>query len=234
MGTDLEMVREKPARDEVDGSPPDPYPTALTARQRRTLWYLSIIGLTVPFAVTVFVLIINSVDPVTMKQFWFFVHLGCGVVIIHGFAGGLATLVTRRTSRLREAVRLTSTASMAVVSWITVISGTWLVYPGYRATLPPGGDADIRAYPVEWLVANDMWLWHGFGMEWKEHVGFLTPILATAVAFVAYRYSELVNRNHLVRALTVTFFAVAFLAALIAAALGAGLNAVVPNDFLRI
>lgn len=26
--------------------------------------------------------------------------------------------------------------------------------------------------------------WHDFGMEWKEHVGWLVPLLLTAVAFL--------------------------------------------------
>jgi hypothetical protein len=209
----------------------EPEPTALTDRERRVLLYLAVFGLGVPVVLTVAVLLLNSADPVTVRQFWFFVHLGSGIVIVHAFAGGITTLLARGTSRLREAVRLASTASLAVVSWITVLSGTWFVYPGYRAAPPPG--ADLDAYPQEYLLRGHLWLWHSFGMEWKEFMGWLTPILATAVAYVAYRYGGLVDRNARIRAVTVAFFAIAFLAAILAAALGAAINTVAPNDFLR-
>ena len=46
-----------------------------------------------------------------------------------------------------------------MVSWLTVLSGTWMVYPGYR-DVPPEGAA-LADYPKSWLTANgDLGLWH--------------------------------------------------------------------------
>jgi len=42
--------------------------------------------------------------------------------------------------------------------------------------------------------------WHTFGMEWKQHVAWLAPMLATLVAYVALRYGPaLAYEEHLYR-----------------------------------
>jgi hypothetical protein len=56
------------------------------------------------------------------------------VLFIHAFAGAVATLVHEPTTRVRTASVKASTAGMAVAPGYTVLSDTWLVYPGYRAT----------------------------------------------------------------------------------------------------
>ena len=59
--------------------------------------------------------------------------------------------------------------TMAIMAWLTVFSGTYIVYPWYRAP-DPGS-------PRSFLLANaDTKAWHTFGMEWKEHVGWFAPI----------------------------------------------------------
>jgi hypothetical protein len=55
------------------------------------------------------------------------------VLFIHAFAGAVATLVHEPTTRANR-VRQGLTAGMAVAPGYTVLSDTWLVYPGYRAT----------------------------------------------------------------------------------------------------
>jgi hypothetical protein len=51
------------------------------------------------------------------------------------------------------------------------------------------GSAELKAYPQYYLEDHpNLILSHEFGMDWKEHVGWLSPILATAVAFVVVRY----------------------------------------------
>ena len=76
---------------------------------------------------------------------------------------------------------------MAIVAWLTVITGNYIVYPWYRAALPPG--ADLHMYPQALLVSKVTTAgWHHFGMEWKEHVAWLAPILATAMAYMVTRY----------------------------------------------
>lgn len=205
-------------------------PTFLTQKEKR--WLVALSG----GAIVLFTIILAAVTLPEMTrllrpgEFFFLLHLTFGVLIVHAFAGGLATLVIRTQSRAKERIRVVTTASLAIVSWLTVLSGTWLTYPGYRAKPPDG--ADLSEYPQAYLEANGLSYWHDLGMEWKEHVGWLTPFLATAVAFIVFRYSEVVIRNARVRVAVTAFFVIAFLASAIAAGLGAAINAVAPNEFL--
>lgn len=182
----------------------------------------------------------------TSRQFWLMAHLGLGVVFIHVFAGGITTLLQSRTppaasasprtrlyvvSRIRDVVRAISTVGLALIAWLTVISGTWIVYPWYRAKPPPG--EATRFYPQAALEATQgLSVWHSFGMEWKEHVGWLAPFLATAVAFIVLRHSHLLDEDERLRKVVTTFFALSFAVAVIAGLLGAALNNVAPNEFL--
>ena len=160
------------------------------------------------------------------------VHLGLGIVFLHAFAGGIVSLLQPRASRYRELVRRGTTFSMAAVAWLTAVSGTWIVYPWYRAK-PTAGVA-TEVYPQAFLEGNAALSgWHHFGMEWKEHVGWLAPILATAVAFVVLRHHHLVTHDERLRKGIIRLFALAFTAALISGGLGALINNVAPNEFLR-
>ena len=58
----------------------------------------------------------------TAKQFWLLFHLGLGVLCVHAFAGGFATLFGERVSRRRDIIRTISTVGMAVVTWATVVA----------------------------------------------------------------------------------------------------------------
>jgi hypothetical protein len=151
-----------------------------------------------------------------------------GALFLLSFAGGLAGLYSLRTewvtvSGIRERMTrlLAGTWVMAVVAWITVLSGTYIVYPWYRASAPNS--------PRSLLLANQATkTWHTFGMEWKEHIGWFAPILATAVAFaVAYYGPDLAKDSRMRRAL-IWFFVFAFSAAGIAGLFGAFLNKVAP------
>jgi hypothetical protein len=113
----------------------------------------------------------------------------------------------------------------------SVLSGTWIVYPWYRAAAPPG--VDLAAYPQRWLLASSHLAgWHTFGMEWKEHIAWLSPIFATAVAYVIIRYrhrlQEMVEMHQMLR----LFLILAFFSGLVAGLLGGALNKVAPNVFL--
>ncbi len=44
-------------------------------------------------------------------------------------------------------------------------------------------------FPSGFLVSKPTTAgWHNFGMEWKEHVAWLAPILATTVAYMVTKY----------------------------------------------
>ncbi len=173
----------------------------------------------------------------TAAEFWLLAHIAVGVLFLHAFAGGITTLVDSgaarlREPRLRQRVRTWSTLVMAAFVWLAVVSGTWLVYPGYRAA-PPDGAVTLDRYPKAALLADEkLSLWHDFGMEWKEHVAWLAPFLATAVAFVVVRYAPLVARDARLRRTLAQLFVIAAVAATIAAVLGSAINKVAPNQFL--
>src|SRR5665809_8761 len=88
---------------------------------------------------------------VTAREWWAVIHgMGLGAVFLLAFAGGLAGLyslkpalitpegVVERIRRLKVGV-----IAMAVASWATVITGTWIVYPWYREKLAISGDDEF-------------------------------------------------------------------------------------------
>ncbi len=172
----------------------------------------------------------------TEREFWALIHgMVLGTIFLLAFGGGLAGIWSMRPNLLTEegvaerAPRLTiGTTVMAVVAWLTVIVGTWIVYPWYRAAVP-AGTTDLTKFPKALLVASpDTAEWHNFGMEWKEHVAFLAPILATAVAFAMLYYgAQLVRRGDIRRAMLI-FFTLAFAAAGIAGLFGALITKAAP------
>ena len=116
---------------------------------------------------------------------------------------------------------------MAAVAWLTVITGTYIVYPWYRAAPPEG--ANLLDYPRYFLLDNpNLAAWHTFGMEWKEHVAWFSPILATAVAFVVWRYGDKIAQNSKLRNALLILFVLAFAAAGIAGLFGAFITKAAP------
>src|SRR4030042_1629902 len=143
------------------------------------------------------------------------------------FTGGLALLYNLKADALtaagvRRHVRLLKLATLALagLTWLAVLSGTYVSYPWYRAT-PPEGVTDLTPYPRSYLRADpDLAFWHTFGMEWKEHVAWFSPLLATAVAFVVWRYGGYLARDSQLRQAMIVLFALAFVTAGIAGLLG--------------
>jgi uncharacterized membrane protein len=116
---------------------------------------------------------------------------------------------------------------MAVLAWLTVILGTYLPYTWYRAK-PPAG-ADLIHFPRSFLLANPKLAFlHSFGMEWKEHVAWLTPILATAAAYLIWRYGGKLAENAKVRNAALTLLTLSFVAAAIAGLIGAFITKAAP------
>jgi hypothetical protein len=167
----------------------------------------------------------------TTMQMYLLIHIGLGVLFVHGFAGGMATMLKARLTPIGERIRIASVIGVAAVAWATAITGTWLVYPGYRAK-PPSG-AGIEGFPKYALLADPRTaVWHTFGMEWKEHIAWLVPFLATAVAYAVVRHRRVLEREPRVRRGVAGLFFIAFGVAVLAASLGAVINKVAPNDFL--
>jgi hypothetical protein len=151
-----------------------------------------------------------------------------GAAFLLAFAGGLAGLYSLRPTWVTvEGIkeRLTRLKfgmwSMAVIAWATVITGTFIVYPWYRAQDPTSARSILLADPS---TAE----WHKFGMEWKEHVGWLAPIAATVVAFAVAYYGPTLAKKVGERRALMIFFVIAFGAAGIAGVFGAFINKIAP------
>jgi hypothetical protein len=180
----------------------------------------------------VFGLLVLGGRLLTTRQLFFMTHSALGIVIVHAFGGGIGTLVTGGDSPMKDRIRKLSTAALAIVAWLASIIGTWGGYAGYRAKMPPGGD--IAMYPREYLLNSPgLAFWETFAMEWKVHVGWTTPFLATAVAFVAVRYRHRLVADPLVRKVMTNLLVIAFAGALVAAGMGAMVNVTAPNDFMH-
>jgi hypothetical protein len=165
----------------------------------------------------------------TNHEWWALIHgMGFGALFLLAFAGGLAelyglrpTMITRAgvVARMRR-LRIGITA-MAIAAWGTVLTGTWIVYPWYREKTPDS--------PRSQLLANHNTAdWHEFGMEWKEHVAWLSPILATVVAFIVLYYGNQLIRHERVRRTAMTLFVLAFAFAAVAGAFGAFITKIAP------
>jgi len=172
----------------------------------------------------------------TAREFWTAAHgMIFGAVFLLSFGGGLAGLYSLRPELLTATgikERLPriqwGTGLMAAMAWLTVVSGTYLVYPWYRAT-PPEGMTDLSDFPRSFLKADpNLAGWHTFGMEWKEHVAWFAPILATAVFYLVWQYGPQLAHNDRLRKIIMIMFVIAFAAAGIAGLLGAFITKAAP------
>jgi len=165
----------------------------------------------------------------TSRETWTLIHgMIIGSAFLLAFAGGLAGLwslrpqlvtITGITERVR---RLTiGTTSMALLAWATVLTGTWVVYPWYRAKDPTSAKSQLLANPN---TAD----WHDFGMEWKEHIALMAPMLATVAAFMVIYYRGALARNKTVRTITIALFVAAFATAAVAGLFGALITKAAP------
>jgi hypothetical protein len=165
----------------------------------------------------------------TNREWWGLIHgMVLGAFFLLAFAGGLAELYSLRPSLVTRAgvvermrrVKV-GVVGMAVAAWLTVITGTWIVYPWYREKVPTSSRSVLLADPA----TED---WHKFGMEWKEHVAWISPILATVVAFIVVYYGTNLIRHERVRRTAMTLFVLAFAFAAVAGAFGAFITKVAP------
>jgi hypothetical protein len=178
----------------------------------------------------------------TDREFWTLVHgMGLGALFLLAFAGGLAGLyslrlelltadgISERVRRLRWGMIV-----MVICVWLTVIVGTYVVYPWYRATPPETIDKTVQSeeltqYPRYWLLASeDTARYHEFGMEWKEHVAWISPLLATVVAFGVFKYGKDLATRPGARNMMITLFLLSFGVAGIAGLLGALITKAAP------
>jgi len=120
--------------------------------------------------------------------------------------------------------------AIAVLLWLTVIGGTYIVFPPYRAT-PPEGLTDLSQYPRAFLLSSPGTAWlHRFGMEVKEHVPWIAAMLSTAVAFVGMQYRTTLLSDSRLRRMSSTMLAICFALVAGVALLGVFINKVAPLE----
>ena len=118
----------------------------------------------------------------------------------------------------------------AAALWSTVLIGTYVNFPPYRAT-PPDGLTDLSQYPRSLLQSNPETVWlHALAMEIKEHVPWIAAILATAVAFVALRYRSRLLTDMRLNSMATTLLGICFGLASIVGVLGIFVNKVAPLE----
>jgi hypothetical protein len=161
--------------------------------------------------------------------------MGFGALFMLAFSGALVELYRlsapgpqpARSARERTLLGVFLVA-MVILAWLTVFSGTYIIYPWYRA-VPPEGLTDLSDYPRRLLLSSGKTSeWHNIGMEWKEHVAFLAPIAMTMVAYVTMKYGRTIIQHRNMRVAVLGFAVAAFIATGIAGAFGAFLNKYAP------
>jgi hypothetical protein len=170
------------------------------------------------------------------REIWTVVHgMVFGFIFLLGFSGALYAVYSMKAEWL-TAEGITKTVNtikvylwaLAASVWAAVLTGTYVVYPWYRA-VPPTGQTDLSTFPKFLLLADPNTAnWHNFGMEWKEHVAFLAPIAATVVAFVVSYYGPLLAKKVGERRAVMIFFIFAFVAAAAAGLFGAFITKAAP------
>jgi hypothetical protein len=161
--------------------------------------------------------------------------MGFGALFMLAFSGALVELYrtsapgapSEMSMRAQSLLGL-YLAAMVILAWLTVFSGTYIIYPWYRA-VPPAGVTDLADYPRRLLLSSGKTSeWHNVGMEWKEHAAWLAPIAMTMVAYVTMKYGRAIIQHRNMRIAVLAFAVAAFVATGIAGAFGAFLNKYAP------
>jgi hypothetical protein len=171
------------------------------------------------------------------RSIWTMVHgVGLGGAALLGLAAALFYLYAARPvpdptgNETSSRAFATVTVFSAVMLWLTVIIGTYIIFPPYRAT-PPPGTTDLSQFPRALVLANPSTAWlHAFAMEIKEHMPWIASMLTTAVAFIAVRYRQTAPTNPAVRRMAFTLLAVSFGVVAFVSLLGVFVNKVAPLD----
>ncbi len=169
---------------------------------------------------------------ITVRGFWTMIHgMGFGALYLLACSGAIVQIWRRYSpatespaSAQDEAFLRIYLVVMAVLAWLAVLTGAYLVYPWYRAAAP-AGTANLAGYPQMLLKSSPATsAWHSIGMEWKEHVAWLAPISITMACAVFFRYGRGIRNQPQLRNAVLGFVLVSFLSAGIAGFFGAMLN----------
>jgi hypothetical protein len=171
------------------------------------------------------------------RSIWTMVHgIGLGGAALLGLAAALFYLYAARpvpeptTDETGARAFAMLTVFSAVMLWLTVIIGTYIIFPPYRAT-PPPGTTDLNQFPRALVLASPSTAWlHAFAMEIKEHMPWVALMLTTAVAFIAVRYRRTALANPAMRQMAFVLLGVSFAVVAFVSLLGVFVNKVAPLD----
>lgn len=174
---------------------------------------------------------------ITGRSLWTLIHgMGFGGLYLMACSGALVELYrchprSTESATERDALFLRNyLAAMAVLAWITVLTGAYIVYPWYRA-VPPARNSTLAAFPQRLLMSSpSTTAWHSIGMEWKEHVAWLVPIAITMAASVCYQYGRNLKKHPELHRMVLGFVWISLIAAGIAGFFGAMINKNAPVD----
>jgi len=173
---------------------------------------------------------------ITTHDFFTVLHgMGFGALFMLAFSGALVELYrisapgapAQTGARAQQLLNLYLVV-MVILAWLTVLTGTYQIYPWYRA-VPAAGVTDLAEYPRRLLLSSGKTSqWHNVGMEWKEHAAWLAPIAITMVAYVTMKYGRAIIQHRNMRIGVLGFAVAAFVATGIAGGFGAFLNKYAP------
>jgi hypothetical protein len=174
----------------------------------------------------------------TTRGLWTLMHgMGFGALYLLACSGALTELYfwtapqqLAEVTPTRDRFLKVYLIALVVLAWSAVLTGTYVVYPWYRA-VPPPGMTPLSMCPQRLLMSSPATSgWHSFGMEWKEHIAWLAPISITMVAYVFIRYGQDLRRHRPLRTAVLCFALVSFLAAGIAGLFGALIDKKAPVE----
>lgn len=164
----------------------------------------------------------------TSREIWGLIHgILLGSLFLLSYSGSIVwlrsysmDLLSEKGKRVRAKRMVTFIWGICIVCWVTLLVGTLIIYPWYRAV--PVEGADLVNFPQKYLLSTSKTAgWHKYGMEWKEHIAWLSPFIFTAVAYIATLYKELIADNRFLRHGLMLLITIGFVMAGVAALLGA-------------
>lgn len=172
------------------------------------------------------------------RSLWTMAHgIGLGGAALLALAAALFGMYLLGRGDLRATASRDPSGPMTALSgftaamlWLTSVVGTYIVFPPYRAT-PPEGTQDLAEFPRAFILSSPETAWlHSFAMETKEHLPWVATMLATAVAFIAWRYRGRLFTDRHLRTVSGAFLALCFVIVSYVSLLGVLVNKVAPLD----
>jgi len=117
---------------------------------------------------------------------------------------------------------------ITILAWLTDVVGSYLPYAWYRVQ-PPEGVTNLSNFPRAYLLSRPhLAVWDSVGMEWKEHLGWVVPLLCTAASYILLVYGKRLMDQPKLRMVVTTLFAIAFIAAAMTGLLGIFITKLAP------